>query len=60
MSTWKTPTIVEIPAGMEIGAYAPAEMDEPPHVAVVSAEANPARADAPVRRNVAAETASAS
>ena len=30
MSTWKTPSVVEVPCGLEIGAYAPAELDAPP------------------------------
>jgi len=27
---WTPPTVVEMQAGMEIGAYAPAELDLPP------------------------------
>ncbi|MBK9258606.1 MAG: pyrroloquinoline quinone precursor peptide PqqA [Polyangiaceae bacterium] len=26
-SAWKTPKVVEIPVGLEIGAYAPPEID---------------------------------
>lgn len=51
MNTWQTPKTSEIPAGMEIGAYAPAEMDGPPHVVAVASEANPACSDASLRRN---------
>jgi len=37
MQSWKTPQVLEVPVGLEIGAYAPAELDEPPRPAKVEA-----------------------
>lgn len=46
MSSWKAPKVVEIPAGMEIGAYAPAEMDGPPRVRAAATAVDLSRASA--------------
>lgn len=51
MSTWETPKVVEIPAAMEIGAYAPAELDGPPHVKAAPDGSAPSRAIATSRPN---------
>jgi coenzyme PQQ precursor peptide PqqA len=50
MSTWKTPSVVEVPVGLEIGAYAPAELDAPPRAVVARGEATAAQGDGALGR----------
>lgn len=50
MSTWKTPSVVEVPVGLEIGAYAPAELDSPPRAEAARADAIPPQRDGVVGR----------
>ena len=48
MSTWKTPSVVEVPCGLEIGAYAPAELDVPPRAEAPRADSRPPQGEGAV------------
>lgn len=48
MEPWNTPSVVEVPVGLEIGAYAPAELDGTPQGTLRENETKAPQPDRPL------------